>query len=130
MLEVCGMWSTLLLPSFSGLLWLGVVAPDMVISMGQIELNCILTLNWILWNRAVSDNETLYLSLREFFEIGLFCVLNWFVWSCTVYMFKIDLALDNLQWLICHKTKPNQTKQNNFLCSCFSKHSQSNTNHF
>ena len=22
----------------------------------------------------------------------------------------MDLALNNLQWLICHKTKPNQTK--------------------
>ena len=26
-------------------------------------------------------------------------------------MFKEDLALNNQQWLICHKTKPNQTKQ-------------------
>ena len=25
-------------------------------------------------------------------------------------MYKKDLALNNLQWLICHKTKPNQTK--------------------
>ena len=25
-------------------------------------------------------------------------------------MYKPDLALDNQQWLICHKTKPNQTK--------------------
>ena len=24
-------------------------------------------------------------------------------------MHKEDLALNNLQWLICHKTKPNQT---------------------
>ena len=24
------------------------------------------------------------------------------------YMYKKDLALNNLQWLICHKTKPNQ----------------------
>ena len=23
-------------------------------------------------------------------------------------MYKEDLALNNLQWLICHKTKPNQ----------------------
>ena len=26
-------------------------------------------------------------------------------------MYKEDLALNNLQWLICHKTQPNQTKQ-------------------
>ena len=25
-------------------------------------------------------------------------------------MYKQDLALNNLQWLICHKTQPNQTK--------------------
>ena len=27
-------------------------------------------------------------------------------------MYKEDLALNNQQWLIRHKTKPNQTKQN------------------
>ena len=27
-----------------------------------------------------------------------------------MYMYKEDLALNNLQWLICHKTKPNQLK--------------------
>ena len=27
-------------------------------------------------------------------------------------MYKEDLALNNLQWLICHKTKPNQIKPN------------------
>ena len=27
-----------------------------------------------------------------------------------MYMCKKDLALNNLQWLICHKTKPNKTK--------------------
>ena len=26
-----------------------------------------------------------------------------------IYMYKEDLALNNLQWLICHKTRPNQT---------------------
>ena len=25
---------------------------------------------------------------------------------------KMDLTLNNLQWLICHKIKPNQTKPN------------------
>ena len=25
-----------------------------------------------------------------------------------IYMYKGDLALNNPQWLICHKTKPNQ----------------------
>ena len=26
-----------------------------------------------------------------------------------IYMYKEDLALNKLQWLICHKTKPNLT---------------------
>ena len=35
-----------------------------------------------------------------------------------IYMYKEDIyALNNLQWLICHKTKPNQTKPNHCLIS-------------
>ena len=45
MLEVWGMQSTPLLPSLLGQLCPGVVAPYKVLSMGQIELNCILMLN-------------------------------------------------------------------------------------
>ena len=33
-----------------------------------------------------------------------------------IYMYKEDLALNNLQWLICHKTQPNQTE----LIQCIS----------
>ena len=36
-----------------GLLWPGMVAPDRVLSMGQTELNYVLMLNWIDWNRTV-----------------------------------------------------------------------------
>ena len=28
----------------------------------------------------------------------------------------MDLALNNLQWLICHKTKPNQIKYIQYIC--------------
>ena len=48
MLELWGMRSTLSLPSLPGPLWPGVVAPDRVISMAQIELKCVLMLNKIL----------------------------------------------------------------------------------
>ena len=38
MLELWGMRSTPLLPSLPGPVWPGVVAPDKVLSMGQIEI--------------------------------------------------------------------------------------------
>ena len=71
----------------------------MILSMGQIELNCVLMLNWIVWNwlflhLAVCKQKT---------EL----ILNWNIWNRTVYI-KMDLALDKLQWLMCHKIKPNQ----------------------
>ena len=54
------------------------------------------------------------------FEIELFWHLNcvlmlyWIVWNRTVCMYKTGFDINNLQWLMCHKTKPNQTKQ--FIC--------------
>ena len=47
------MQSTPSLSSLPGPLWTGVVAPNRVLSMGQIELNCVLMLNWIVWNRTI-----------------------------------------------------------------------------
>ena len=45
MLELWEMRSIPSLPSLPGPLWPEVVAPDRVLSMGQIELNCVLMLN-------------------------------------------------------------------------------------
>ena len=45
MLELWGMQSTPLLSSLSGSLWPEVVAPDQVLSISQIDLNCVLMLN-------------------------------------------------------------------------------------
>ena len=53
MLELWRMWSTPLLASLPGPLWHGVVAPDGVLFMDQIDVNCVLMLNWINWNRTV-----------------------------------------------------------------------------
>ena len=53
MLELWDMLSTPWLPSLTGLLWLEVISPDRVLSIGQKELNCVLILNWIVWNRTV-----------------------------------------------------------------------------
>ena len=53
MVELWGMQSTPSLPLLSGPLWPRVVVPDSVLSVGQIELNCVLMLNWIVCNRTV-----------------------------------------------------------------------------
>ena len=50
-------------------------------------------LNWIDWNKC-------------FWNLNCLLMLNWIVWNRTVLCIKMDLALNNLQWLICHK--PNQ----------------------
>ena len=47
------MQSTPSLPFFQGPLSPGMVAPNKVLSMGQIEVKCVLVLNWIVWNRTV-----------------------------------------------------------------------------
>ena len=53
MLELLEMWSNPSLLLLPGPLWPGVVTLDRVLSMGPIELNCVLMLNWIIWNRTV-----------------------------------------------------------------------------
>ena len=84
MLELWVMWSTSSLPSLQGPLWPEVLASDKVLSMSQIELNSVLMLNWIAWNRTVFDVETVYLCETDLFEIELIlyakvnCLeLNW-----------------------------------------------------
>ena len=63
-LELWRMQSTPLLLSPQRPLLSGAVALDRVLLMGQIELNCILMLNWIIWNRTV-----LTLKLRTYNNI-------------------------------------------------------------
>ena len=53
MLELWGIQSIPSITSLPSLLWPGVVSPDRILSMGQIELNCVLMINWIVWNRTV-----------------------------------------------------------------------------
>ena len=53
MLERWGMRSYSSLPSLPIPLWPEEIVPDRVLSMGQIELNCVAMLNWITWNRTV-----------------------------------------------------------------------------
>ena len=71
------MRNTLSLLSLLGLLRPGVASPDTVLSMSQIELNCVLIakLNCLKWNCFWHSNCVL--------------VLNWTVWNRIVLMFKL-----------------------------------------
>ena len=52
-LELWGMQSTPAFPSLPGLLCLRVVAPDRVLSIGQIGLSREFLLNWTVWNKTI-----------------------------------------------------------------------------
>ena len=62
--------SSISLSSLPGPRSFKVVLPDRVQSIGQIEWNCVLMLNWIVWNRIV-----LHLN---------YILLKWMVWKRTV----------------------------------------------
>ena len=91
LLELWGMQSTPSLPSHPGPLCLRVVTPDRVLSMGQIELNC-------------NDAELNCLKLTDFafncVKERTILIQNWIVWNRTVYMYKMDLALNYQPCLI------------------------------
>ena len=98
-LELWGMQSTPSLPSLTGLPWPKVVAPDRVQSVGQIELNSALILNWIVWNGTIFDTEPVYLCSTELFEIELFiCIkialalLTYNVW-CAMKLNQIQIQI-------------------------------------
>ena len=75
--------------------------------MGQIELNWVLMLNWIVWNRTIFDPETVYLCLTELFEIEMFICI------------KIDLVLIIYNgWCA---IKSNQTKPEKYSFMCLLK---------
>ena len=65
MLELCRIRSTPSSPSLPGPLWFGVVGFDRVLCMDRTELNCVLLLNWIVWNRTV-----LTLKLRTYTKLN------------------------------------------------------------
>ena len=37
-------------------------------------------------------------------------MLDWIVWNRTVYMYKNEFGINNQQFSMCHKTKPNRIK--------------------
>ena len=95
------------MPSIPGPLWSRVVAPDRVICMGQIELNCMILLNSIAWNRTVWQLNWIFLNRTVF-------MLNLIVWNrtdfvCWTESLEIELFLhvncaQKLNWTFWHTT--------------------------
>ena len=102
--------STPLFLLFPGPLWLGGVPPDRALSIGQIEQTMCAN-KWLMlifgllysntWNHLTVCKKKTLVNLRMSSK-------NVFInYIYLIYVYKQDLALNNLQWLICHKTQPN-----------------------
>ena len=79
-----GMQSTLSLPSLPGPLCSDVVALDRVLTMGQIELKCVLVHTWILeielfWYLNCVLRYTELLQIKQFWHVNCFLILNWII---------------------------------------------------
>ena len=98
MQELWEMRSTPLLPSLPGPLWHGVVSPNRVLSMGQIELNCVLMLNWITWNKTVLTFKLPTDAKLNCLEWNCFCMQNMLIWNRTVFNIETALALNWIVW--------------------------------
>ena len=85
-----------------------------VLSMGQIERtvsNLITDVElWLLYSNTWNHlTELKKKSSGSFKKLSPKCVYKSYIYS--ILMYKEDLRLNNLQWLMCHKTQPNQIKQ-------------------
>ena len=88
MVELWGIRCTPSLSSPPGSLWPGVVAPDRVLFMGQIELNCVLMLNLIAWNITVFTSKLRTSAKLNCLKWNCCCMLNWTVWNWTILKFN------------------------------------------
>ena len=88
--ELWGMRSTLSLPWLSGLLWPRMVETDRVLSLAQIEVNCVLKLNWNAWNRTIFISKLRTYAKLNCLKWNCFCMLNWIVWNRSVLTFNCE----------------------------------------
>ena len=79
-------------------LWPGVVAPGRVLSMSQTELNCVIMLNWITWNRTVLVfKQRTYVKLNSL-KWNCYGLINWIVWNGTVFDIETVLTVNLIAW--------------------------------
>ena len=83
--EIRGIRSTLSLTSLPGPLWLGVVASDRIIYMGQIDVNRVLMLKIIAWNWTALTSKLHTSAKLNCSKWNCYCMLNWIVWNRNVF---------------------------------------------
>ena len=99
MLELWGMQNTSSMLSLSGPLRPGVVAPDRILSIGQIELKCVLMVNWITWNKTVLIFKQSTYAKLNCLKWNYFCMRNLIVWNWTVFDIETIITLN---WFFLH----------------------------
>ena len=98
-----GEWRAI--PLLPGLLCPGVVESDGYQSMGQIELNWILMLNWIFWKRTVLKFKQRTSAKLKCLKWKCFDI--WIVYLCLTELFGIEMFLYlncvvMLHWTVCN----------------------------
>ena len=106
------MWITPLLPYLPGPLRPGVVAPDRTLSIAQIEQTMCKQMTYIkLW--LLYSSTWNHLTVQKRAQACLKMLYTKRVnksYAYLIYMYKDDVAFNNIPWLICHKIQPNQIK--------------------
>ena len=82
-------------------LWPGELAPDRVLSMGQIKLNCVLMLYWIAWNGTVSTFKLRTYAKLNCLKYNCFYTLNWIAGNRTVFNI---LNCTYTKWIVWNRT--------------------------
>ena len=105
-------WGMLITPSLPGPLWPRVVTSDRVLYLAHIEQTVCKQMTdvkfWLLYSNTWNS-----LTVWQRFWAHLRMLSSKFVYKSYIYskyMYKQDLALNNLLWLIWHKSQTNQTK--------------------
>ena len=123
MLELGGMRGTLLVPLLPGSLWPWVEAPDWVLYMVQIQLKCVLKLNWILRNTIGFTLKLLTYAKLNCLKLSpdillwkKLLLVNWIVWNRTVYVNKNGFSIKNCNGLYAIKPKSTSFVKNRSIC--------------
>ena len=71
----------------------------------------------------------MFFTIKPYLHLNLVLMLNWILWNRTIFI-KVDLALNNLQGLICRKTQTTKPLRNKDVENILSKYFLGKTTDF